>query len=61
MKITPDSFSNLLFNFISAPPNGFDILRFFKGVSHLFPQMPDMNGNSVIAFAEIFILSYLMK
>ena len=61
MKITPSSFGNLLLNFVSAPPNGFDILRFFKGVSHFLSQMPDMNGNGVIAFAVILILPYLMK
>ena len=33
---------------------GWDILNFF-------PQMPDMDGNRVIAFIEIFIAPYLME
>ena len=45
---------SLAFNFVSAPPNGFDVFWIFKGIIHLFTQMSDMHRNGVVAFTEIF-------
>jgi len=51
----------LFFNFIANSPYRFDVFRIVNGVIHLSAQMPDMYGDRVIAFAEIFVAPYLMK
>lgn len=51
----------VVFNFISAPPDCFDIFGMFDGIPHFFTQVPDMDGDRVIFPAVIFILPDGMK
>ena len=40
---------------IADTPHGFDIKRLFPGVVQLFPNMPDMDGDSTAVFAVALI------
>ena len=50
-----------VFNAVAYPPNGFDVLGRFKAVSHFLPQMPDVDGDGVVAFGVIFVFPKLME
>ena len=50
-----------LLNFISHSPHSLDILWFFTGVVHLFPQMPDVHHDCVVIAAVVFFSPYVVK
>src|SRR5699024_216532 len=48
-------------NFVPYPPYGFDVFGIVQGVPQLLPQMPDVDGDGVVALAVILIPPDLVK
>ena len=53
--------NRIVFNFVTVPPNCFDVFGRLKAVPHFFPKMADVDGNGVVAFGEIFVLPDLVE
>ena len=51
----------LVLNFIPHSPDSLDVLGGFKGIAHLFTQVPDMHRDGVVVLGVVFLTPDAME